>query len=103
MRNRSKFYEILEDDSHSRAAAFLSLHEELPAPGSVKIPPPPPAPTSDKFLKNVRLVYQKTPSAYKGKPSDQAMDLIQTRLVARLLDELRLVTKGLKVTPKPTT
>lgn len=103
MRNKPKYYEILEDDSGSRACRFLDLHEALPAPGSVKIPAPPPAPTSDKFLKDVKVLYQKTPSAYKGKPSDQAMDLIQTRLVARLLDELRLLARGLKVTPKPTT
>jgi hypothetical protein len=89
------------EDEDSRANQFL-LHEALPDPGSIKIPAPPPAPTSDGFLKNVKRLYQKTPSAYKGKASDQAMELIQTRLIAKLLDELRTLTQGLKAKSKPT-
>jgi hypothetical protein len=90
---------FMEDEPDSRACRFLTLHEALPAPGSVKIPSPPPTPTSDFFLKDVKRIYQKTPSAYKGKPTDQAMELVQTRIVAKILDELRLLTSALKSKP----
>jgi|GEM_PF-5150988 len=102
IKGKPKLHNFMEDEPDSRAHRFLDLHEELPAPGTVKIPAPPPAPTSDSFLKNVKKIYQKTPAAYRGKPSDQALDLIQTRIAAKMLDELRLLTRGLKGKPKPT-
>jgi hypothetical protein len=100
-KDKTKYHNFMEDEPDSRACRFLTLHEALPAPGSIKIPAPPPAPTSDAFLKNVKKIYQKTPGAYKNRPPDQAMELVQTRIVAKILDELRLLTRGLK--PNPTT
>jgi len=87
---------MTDENKPDRAGKFLRLHESLPQPGTVKIPAPPTAPTSDKFLKRFNILYQRTPGAYKNKAPDQASQLVQTRLVAQLLDELRILTSALK-------
>lgn len=74
-----------------RAERFLcALHE-------AKVPAPFPA-TNDPFLEKFRILYLRTPSAYKNRPADLASELVKTRLI---LQELRALVSAIKPKPEP--
>jgi hypothetical protein len=89
---------ITNGNKPQRAESFLRLHEALPAPGD-KILAPFPA-TNDSFLKSFRALYLRTPAAYKNRPADLASELVKTRLLAGILQELRALVSAIKPKPK---
>jgi hypothetical protein len=85
--NRQKGDNI-QDEPDSRASRFLDLHEELPEPGTVKIPPPVNKSSEDKFMATFKKLYLRLPSDYRGRPLDQGTEIIKTRLLLRALRDL---------------
>jgi hypothetical protein len=80
----------------TRAENICNLAEELPKPGTVKIPPPAKKATEDTFMADFKKLYLRLPSDYRGRPSDQGTEIIKTRL---LLQALRDLVSDLKSKP----
>lgn len=80
----------------TRAEKICFLSEDLPKPGTVKIPPPAKKASEDTFMADFKKLYLRLPSDYRGRPPDQGTEIIKTRL---LLQALRDLFSGVKAKP----
>jgi hypothetical protein len=93
-RNKSLTRNIFDDEPSPRASRFL-LHEALNNPVTSKDPYAPIMPDST-FVADFHKQYSRLPATYKNHPVDQGVEIIKIGIMAKLCDELKLLTQELK-------
>ena len=96
-RSSRKFdHGVLEDNGNCRSSEFLRLCEDLPEVGFVRTSVSVEDPKEDEFMRLFKKLYLRLPPNFRGRPPDQGVEIVKTRL---LLAALKNLISDLKAKP----